>query len=120
MVRPTPGLRVLSSSDGRDVYGLGTLVALLRVIGHLCALLERAIAFAIDPCVVDEQVLVAIVRGDEAEPLIVTEPLHCAGRHVISSTICACCYAEDASRASTCKRLHCFSPGFLAGQTARR
>src|SRR5450759_4180400 len=75
-------LSAVRRSDHRYVDGLRALVALLRVVGHLRALLERAIAFAVDTCVVDEQVLVAIIGGDEAEPLVVAEPLHCAGRHV--------------------------------------
>src|ERR1700709_561415 len=30
----------------------------------------------------NEQVLVAVVGGDETDPLVVAEPLHCASRHV--------------------------------------
>src|SRR5947208_9567139 len=38
----------------------------------------------------DEQVLVTVVGGYETEPLVVTEPLDCAGRHCVnSSTVCA-------------------------------
>src|ERR1700686_2832198 len=42
--------------DRLDVYGLGTLVALLRVVGDLGALLQRAIALAVDPGVVYNEV----------------------------------------------------------------
>src|SRR5580658_10398848 len=68
--------------DGLDVDGLGTLVTLLGVVGHLRALLQRAIALAVDPRVMYEQVLVAVVGGDETKPLVVAKPLNCAGRHV--------------------------------------
>src|SRR5450759_922523 len=96
-------------SDRLDVYGLRALVALLRVVGDLGPLLERAIALAVDSSVMDEQVLVAVIRGDEAETLVVAEPLYCASWHYVnSSTVCACCDAEDASTASTCERLHYF------------
>src|ERR1019366_5816106 len=43
---------------------------------------QRAVALAVDPGVVDEEVLVTVVRGDEPEPLVVAEPLYGAGRHV--------------------------------------
>src|SRR5271166_3268159 len=65
----------------RDVYGLGALVALLGVVGDLRPLLQRAVTLAVDPGVMDEQVLVAVVRGDEAKPLVVAEPLNGAGGH---------------------------------------
>src|SRR5262249_2004638 len=70
------------------VDGLRALVALLGVVGDLCALLQRAVALAVDAGVMDEQVLLAIVGGDETEPLVVAEPLHCAGRHIWSSSTC--------------------------------
>src|SRR5271169_2898092 len=68
--------------DRLDVYGLGALVALLGVIGHLRALLQRTVALAVDAGVMDKQVLVAVVGGDETKPLVVAEPLYCASRHV--------------------------------------
>src|SRR5271166_1191195 len=71
-----------SPLDGLDVYGLGALVALLRVIGNLRALLKRAVALAVDAGVMDEQVLVAVIRGDETKPLVVAEPLYGASWHV--------------------------------------
>src|ERR1035437_4120769 len=93
-----------TTSDGLDVDGLGALVALLCVVGHFRALLQRAIALAVDAGVMDEQILLAVIGGDETEPLVVAEPLYGAGRHVgNSSTVCVCCCAEDAVRASTCE-----------------
>src|ERR1700704_5523499 len=68
--------------DRLDVDGLRTLVALLRVVGDLRALLQRAISLAVDSGVMNEQVLVAVVGGDETEPLVVAEPLYGASRHV--------------------------------------
>src|ERR1700757_748894 len=98
-----------SRSDRRDVDGLRALLALLRVVGDLGPLLQRAVTLAVDPGVMDEEVLVAVVRGDETEPLVVAEPLHGAGGHLLcSSTVGACCSAEDASRASTCEACTAF------------
>src|SRR5690242_2574529 len=95
------------SLDRRHVDGLWALVALLRVVGHLGPLLQRAIALSVYAGVVDEQVLVTVVRGDETEPLVVAEPLYGASWHVRTPPrICACCCAEDAARASTCERVH--------------
>src|ERR1700736_4470211 len=58
-------------SDRLNVDGLGALVALLGVVGHLRALLQRAITLADDAGVMDEQVLVTVIGGDETEPLVV-------------------------------------------------
>src|SRR5262245_11558333 len=64
------------------VDGLRALVPLLGVVGHLRSLLQRAVALAIDPRVMDEQVLVPVIGGDESEPLVVAEPLYGASWHV--------------------------------------
>src|SRR5205823_7239077 len=53
-------------SDGCDVDGLRPLIALLGVVGDLRALLQRAVTLAVDAGVMYEQVLVAVVGGDEA------------------------------------------------------
>src|SRR6185312_8270920 len=109
-----------SRSDGRDVYGLRALVALLRVVGDLGALLQRAVPLAVDPRVMDEEVLVAVVRGDEAKPLVVAEPLNGAGRHgVNSSTVLCSCYAEDAAQSFDLRAFALLSPGSVPGHTAR-
>src|SRR5580693_8439140 len=63
--RALTGRSTLLGSDRLDVYGLGALVALLRVVGDLCALLQRAVTLAVDPGVMDEEVLVAVIGGDE-------------------------------------------------------
>src|SRR3954447_26091819 len=70
--------------DDRDVDGLRALVAVLGVVGDPRALGEGAEAVAIDPRVVDEEVLAALVRSDEAESLLVAEPLHGSGSHCVS------------------------------------
>src|SRR3954468_10859833 len=62
--------------DGLDVDGLGALVALLGVVGHLGALGERTVAVAHDRLVMDEEVLARLIGSDEAEALLVAEPLH--------------------------------------------
>src|SRR3712207_9060542 len=48
----------------------------------LGALLEGAVAVGLDRAVVDEQVLARVVRGDEAEALVVVEPLDGSSGHV--------------------------------------
>src|SRR6476659_6458203 len=65
-----------------NVYGAGALVARLGLIRHLGAFAKRAKAVADDRALVDEQVLRAVIRGDEAEALLVAEPLHGSTRHV--------------------------------------
>src|SRR5581483_685192 len=65
-----------------DVDRLRPLVAGLLVIGDLRVLLQRLEAVALDAGVVDEQVAVALIGRDEAEPLLVVEPLHGTGCHL--------------------------------------
>src|SRR5450755_41656 len=91
------GLRALqetvSSSavalERNDVDRLRSLVTGLGVEGHLGALLQRAISLANDPGVMDEEILVAVVGGDETEPLVVAEPLNGARRHCVPP-LCRC------------------------------
>src|SRR3954453_11898767 len=68
--------------DLLDVDGLGALVAHLLLVRDLRALGEGAIAVADDPRVVDEQVSAALIGRDEAEALVVAEPLHGSSGHV--------------------------------------
>src|SRR3954447_25280835 len=67
--------------QARDVDRLGPLVALLLLVGDPRSLRQRAIPVRVDAAVMDEQVAVALVRGDEPEPLVVAEPLDDAGGH---------------------------------------
>src|SRR3954453_18648491 len=71
----------LGALERRDVDGLGALVPGLGVEGDLRSLGQRLEAAAVDPRVMDEEVLAALVGGDEAEALVVVEPLHGSGRH---------------------------------------
>src|SRR5690349_16296919 len=75
-------LCVLLRLDGRDVDGLGALVAVLGVVGDPRAFRKRAEAVRVDARVVDEEILAALVRCDEAEALLVAEPLHGSGGHM--------------------------------------
>src|ERR1700693_2173800 len=61
--------------DLDDVYGLRALRPLLRLVGDLRPLRKRAVAVSGDPGEVDEQVTPTIVGRDEAEALVVAEPL---------------------------------------------
>src|SRR5215216_8126066 len=80
-----------------DVDGLGALVAGLGVVGDLRALGQRLEAVGVDAGVVDEQVLATLVGRDEAEALVVVEPLHGSGRHVIPPWLVCTANAEDAA-----------------------
>src|SRR5690348_14188352 len=62
-----------------DVLRRGALLALHDVELHPLAFGERLEALALDGRVVNEAVLLAILRGDEPEALGVIEPLHGAG-----------------------------------------
>src|SRR3954451_12209736 len=64
-----------------DVDGLRPLVALLLLVGDPRSLRQRAVPVRVDAAVMDEQVPVALVRGDEPEPLVVAEPLDGPGGH---------------------------------------
>src|SRR5436305_12625396 len=68
--------------DLLDVDGLGALVAHLLFVGDLRALGEAPIAVADDARVVNEQVSAALIGRDEAEALVVAEPLHGSGGHM--------------------------------------
>src|SRR3954465_3444597 len=99
--RPAGGGRSVQSRwrrlERRDVDGLGALVPGLGVEGDLRALGERLEAAAVDAGVVDEEILAALVRRDEAEALVVVEPLHGSGRHGDPPTYTSVnCGREDA------------------------
>src|SRR5215213_7426383 len=68
-------------SDGADVRGLRTLLALLDVELDALVLLQRAIARRLNGGEVDEDVGVPTVGGDEAVALLAVEPLHGALCH---------------------------------------
>src|SRR3954471_15806252 len=65
-----------------DVDCLGALVPGLGVVADARAFGERLEALGVDAGVVDEEVLAGIVRRDEAEALVVVEPLDGSGGHV--------------------------------------
>lgn len=66
-----------ASSRSSDVGGLGAAVV-AGLDGELdgVALVQAAVAVGLDGGLVHEEVLAAILRGDEAEPLADVEPLH--------------------------------------------
>src|SRR5215208_6543855 len=72
---------VFTGLDGGYVYCLRALVAFFGVELDLCALGERAKALALDAGVMHEEVLAPLVGRDEAESLVIVEPLHGSGGH---------------------------------------
>src|SRR5262249_21760846 len=95
--------------DLADVHRLGPLVAGFLLVGDARALGQRAVAVGIDARVMDEEVAAALVGRDEAEALVVAEPLHGAGRHFSLSSDDSVLRSEEAAATWT-RRLH-FSPG---------
>src|SRR6186997_1918996 len=67
--------------DQGDVGRLGTLFALALLELHASALAQRLEAVAGDVAVVDEEILRAFIRSDEAVSLVVVEPLHDSVSH---------------------------------------
>src|SRR4051812_20845132 len=66
-----------------DGFSLRSLVARADFEGHELALLEDLVAAHLDGRVVDEDVLPAILDGDEAVALFSVEPLDGSVRHVL-------------------------------------
>jgi hypothetical protein len=64
-----------------DLYRAGAFLALLDLVRDVLSLGQRLKATALDGAVMDEDVLGAVGRGDEAEALFVTEPLNCTCSH---------------------------------------
>src|SRR5256885_2164172 len=94
-MRSSLGMPV-ASRGGADVGGLRPLLALGHLELHPLVLGECLEAGALDLAEVDEQVLAAAVRGDEAEALLLVEPLHGSGlgRHVVSLSTKCCATAH--------------------------
>src|SRR5215216_4566762 len=69
-----------------DVLCLHPLPALGRLVGHLGALFERLEPFARYACVVNEEILAPIIRGDKAVALLVAEPLNRSLGHIPEPT----------------------------------
>src|SRR3954453_23719591 len=74
----------LRLEDG-DVRGVRALGARLGVVGAPGARGQGLEPRAVDAGVVDEQVLAAVLRRDQAEALLVAEPLHGSGGHCVTS-----------------------------------
>ena len=68
-----------------DLFGLRPLLTLGGFELHPLALFELLEAGALDVTEVNEQVLTALIWGDEAVALVTVEPLHGALRHVTNS-----------------------------------
>ena len=74
------GCRVESALDRHNILGGRALLALNHIEVDLLTLGERLEALALNRAVVAEDILLAVVAGDEAEALLVVEPLYSSGR----------------------------------------
>src|ERR671923_2953082 len=79
-----PSLAEVPGLERLDVRGRRTLGALLGVVAHLRTLGQRLEAAALDRAVMHEHVLALVIRRNEAETLVVAEPLHGSCRHLCS------------------------------------
>jgi ABC-type cobalamin/Fe3+-siderophores transport system ATPase subunit len=68
--------------DGRDIGRFGTFLALTRLIVHGRSLGEGLVPLGLDVGEVHEEILRAVLRGDEAVTLGFVEPLDATGCHV--------------------------------------
>src|ERR1700747_1988815 len=96
----TPGHDLFDSwlADCDDVASLGALLPLGRLELDLRALGERLEALARDRAEVDEHVFAALVRGDEAVPLRVVEPLDGSGCHISTPPSAEVLNGQEAQR----------------------
>src|SRR6185312_1052758 len=76
------GARALTS-ELVDVDRLGALRTALLLVGHLRPLGKRAVTVAADAGEVDEQIAPAVIGRDEAEALVVAEPLYGSRCHLL-------------------------------------
>src|SRR3954462_10395446 len=93
--------RTTSRLERGDVDGLGPLVARLGVEGDPRTLSQRLEAVGVDAGVVNEEVLATVVRRDEAEALVVVEPLDGSGSHDFPPRRMCTANAEEAAMATT-------------------
>src|SRR4051794_1046029 len=96
--------------DGADADGLGALGPGLGAVLDPRALGERAEAVGLDVGVVDEEVLARLVRRDEAEALLIAEPLHDALCHVSLPT-CSVLPTREALPPTTATPTRCSVAG---------
>src|SRR3954451_1220602 len=101
--------------DRPDVDCLRTLVAGLRLVLHARALGERAVAVGFDAAVVDEEVLAAFIGCDEAEALLVAEPLNGALCHVFPPRRLSCCVCRGSSKGNRLRAPALLSPDIVPG-----
>src|SRR4051812_30951921 len=104
MLRVARLMAAPSALERGDVDGLRALVAGLGVVGHLGTLGEGLEAAGVDAGVMDEQVLAVVVRRDEAEALVVVEPLDGSGRHGAFPPLRMCTTAAEGAHATTAAR----------------
>src|SRR5579859_2144889 len=103
-------------SDCVNLVRLRALGPLAGGVFHLLVLFQRAVAAHVDRRVMHEHVDATVVRGDEAKPLIRTEPLHGASSHLLSPS-------KTSSTIRALARIGCWLPATgvrIHSQKARR
>src|SRR5918992_1698746 len=83
--------------DHSHVGCLWALRAFAELVLDLRALGERTESVALDGGEVHERVLAALIGGDEAEALLVAEPLHDSGWHLLEHPLHACAAPHGAA-----------------------
>ena len=76
-----PFCRPIAGLDGLQVHGLGAFGIRLDVEGYALAFRKGAHARRFDRRCMDEHVLAAAFRRDEAKAFVRIEELHCSDRH---------------------------------------
>jgi hypothetical protein len=97
---PAPYL-CMCQLDGGYPDRLGTFLPLLDLELNALVLLKRAKAAPLDLGKVDEEVLPAVVRGDETEALFAVEPFHSSLRHLLNFSHSADAPKNPAQRTRT-------------------
>ena len=104
----------------RTLTAFGPLSPGLRLVLHARALGERAEAVGLDVAVVHEQVLARLVGRNEAEALVVTEPLNGSCSHGFLPRLVCCGRGTCNGWATTASACTACSFGPTAGRHAER
>src|SRR3984885_8371084 len=110
-------LEIGVGSDGAEVFraGLAAHAVDLRFERKLLAFIERTHAGAFDGADMDEHVVAAVIRLNEAEALCRVEPLNCSGSHFNFSKMRIRALCSHDLRASLIRFQRCLGEGSRFG-----